>query len=257
MLADAKITDPSTLKNSPLTGALKLITTNGLCIGYAGSYNIAIDAIRNVRSLNLHDKDAILDDLLNAHIASDTKTDFIIATYSQHPELSVISNGSIVTENSAAWIGDPAAFSEYQRHYHNAPVQDVDSCMSFSMEQLIREGQHASVGDFKVTVRGTDSGFRYCTSTAIFPIQQTIPSGQWTTIQFGSAQQGGYAYSVMTPLEPNAGAIGAYFFQGRVGALYHPIRHDRAIIYSDVDFEEFKDAVFIEHGLRIDGAKVT
>lgn len=256
VLADAKITNPSILRNNPLTGALKLIATNDVCIGYAGSYCVALDAIRDIRARNTTDVGEIEDILFAAHTTSNMEADFIIASHIQGPRLTAISNSSVSTGNSAAWIGDINAFTAYQRQYHNISTTDEDSRMNNAMNEIIREGIFSSVGNFVTGVRGTSSGFRYCSSIQIFPISQTIPSGSWTTIQFGSAQQGGYAYSIMIPLTPNTGVIGVYFFQGRVGALYHPIEQDHAIIYSNVNFEEFKEAVYSDYGLQIDGGKI-
>ena len=53
MCSDAKITDPDEPRSNPLKGALKLITINDICIGYAGKYPIALDSIRKVRKFKL------------------------------------------------------------------------------------------------------------------------------------------------------------------------------------------------------------
>lgn len=268
--SDAKISYPDQLRNSPLSGALKLITINDLCIGYAGNYHVALDSIRNIRNLNLIDYGQVIDSLFKSHNESNAGVDFIIATYRPALMLIRIANGAVEMDLDSTWIGDPEAFSKYQELYHSAtPVKseteseeqaqqyEVASRMGDALGQLIREGAYESVGDFTISVRSSGEGFKYLGNAMVFPVSQEIPSGVATKIKFGTAQQGGYAYSVLWSQTLNVGAIAVHFYQGNVGALYHPLESDEAIVYSEVTFERFKELVEKKYGFKIDGIKIS
>lgn len=270
MCSDAKITYPDNLRNNPLKGALKLITTNDLCIGYAGNYHVALEAIREVRKQNLTDYGQATDFLFKAHKDSDMSVDFIIAVYLPTLMLIKISEGSVDMDLDSTWIGDSDAFSEYQKLYHLASPTtseagneqetkkyEVASRMTEALGQLVREKKYESVGDFTVSVLCSDKGFRYLGNAMVFPVSQEIPPGVATKLKFGTAQQGGYSYSVLESRTPNLGAVGVHFFQGNIGALYHPLESDEAIIYSTVTFEDFKQAVMKDYGIKIDGLKIS
>jgi len=270
MYSDARISDPSQLRSNPLKGALKLVTTNDVCIGYAGNYPVALDSIRKIRKLNLRDHGKIIETLLNAHKESNGDVDFIIATYTPALKLIRISNGSVDLDLDSAWIGDSDVFSEYQRLYHSATpaksvaeseaqaqMYEVASKMGTAFDQLVREGKHKSVGYFTISVHSSDEGFKYQCRAVACIVPQKIPANVWTTLKFGTAQQGGYAYSVLCPQSPNIGAIGVHFFQGNVGALYHPLERDEAIVYPGVTFEQFKKTVLNNYGFQIDGVKIS
>lgn len=268
MYADAKISDPDQLRNNPLKGALKLVATNNFCIGYAGRYLGALDAIRNIQKQKIDDFGQVTEHLLEVHRDSGGEVDFLIAVYIPTLMLIRIKGGDAEMDLESTWIGDPDAFAAYQELYHSiTPViseseeqsekYEIISKMSDALSQLVREGKYESVGDFTVSVRSSSNGFKYLGNAMVFPAPQQIPSGIETAIKFGTAQQGGYAYSVLCSLTPNVGAIGVHFHQGNIGALYHPLESDEAIVYSGVTFETFKDLVEQNYGLKIDGVKIS
>ena len=270
MMSDARILYPDQLSNSPLKGALKLVATNDVCIGYAGNYHAALDSIRNIRKRHLLDYGEVIEALFNTHLESNGDVDFIVATYTPTLKLIKISNGSVELDLEVAWVGDPDAFSEYQSLYHSATPPksefenkekveryEVASRMGDALGQLIKEKKHESVGDFTISVRSSSEGFKYLGNASVFPVSQEIPSGVATKIKFGTAAQGGYAYSVLCSQSSNTGAIGVHFYQGNVGALYHPLKCDEAIVYSDVTFDQFKESVLNDYGFKIDGIKIS
>jgi hypothetical protein len=269
MYSDAKISYPDQLRNSPLKGALKLVTTNDVCIGYAGNYHVALDSIREISTQGAKNVQEISDFLFDVH-KSQSGVDFIIATYTPKLNLIKISDNVLESQIDSAWIGDHAAFSEYQKIYHSAspPISDAEnedearkyeiiSRMGDSMGQLVREGKFNTVGDFFISVRSTKEGFRYLGNAIAFMAPQVIPPGHSTTLKFGTAQQGGYAYTVLWPSSANTGVIAVHFHQGNIGALYHPLEKDEALVFSDVSFDQFKAAVLHEYGIHIDGIRIS
>lgn len=270
MSSDARICRPNNLRSGPLTGALKLVLTNNVCVGYAGCYHSALDCLRRIRNQCLRGSEEILAALLDTHKATGGEVDFIVATYSPSPSITRITNGTAELNLDAAWIGDPTAFAEYQRLYHSAsPIvvekngkEDAKKCetasrMREAMSQLVREGGFSSVGEFVISARSSLDGFTYLGGALVFPATQTIPSGVSTPLRFGTAQEGGYGYSVLWPSSPNIGVIGVHFFPGDIGALYHPLEYDAAKVYSQVTFEQFTQAVAREFGIELVGLRIS
>lgn len=269
MFADARLSYPDHYVSTPLRGGLKLVAINDVCIGYAGEYVHAVDALRKIKNLGYRDFGQITDVLFEAHKECGGKVDFVLATYIPLVSLIKISNGEVIFDIDSAWIGDPDAFSEYQRIYHTLPESpksedhspeesefyETISRMSSALGDIVRENKLDSVGEFTISVRSTSSGFKYLGGAMAFIVEQKIPSGEPTALKFGTAQQGGYAYTVMTPTSPNVGAIGVYFVQGNLGVLYHPLAMDEAIVYPKESFDSFKSSVLKDYGFSIDGIR--
>jgi hypothetical protein len=83
-----------------------------------------------------------------------------------------------------------------------------------------------------------------------------IPSGEETAIEFGTAAQGGFAYSVLTPDIPGVGAVGVHFFQGDLRLLFYPTRFQSPEVYNRVTHDEFRNAVRGRYGFDIQGAQI-
>jgi hypothetical protein len=127
--------------------------------------------------------------------------------------------------------------------------------------QAILRGGHRSVGDFMVSVASTVDGFMYMEGAIVFPVTQAIPSGIWTTIRFGDTAEGGYGYSLLTPRKSGIGAVGIYFPNGRLGALFYPVKSDNsqpdeAVPYYNVSYDEFIARVRQDYGIEIDGPRI-
>jgi len=271
MYADAKLLYPGRSSSNPLKGALKLIVVNDVCIGYAGNHIHAVDTLRSIKKSKLIDFGEIIQVLLEAHKQSNGEVDFIVAAYIPSIKLIKIAGGMVDFDVDSSWIGDSNVFSEYQKYYHTLALPpktegcneeesacyEIMSRMSDALGTIVREGKFSSVGEFTISVRSSSSGFKYLGNAMSFIIPQTIPSGVPTTLKFGTAQQGGYAYTVMTPNNSSVGAIGVHFYQGNLGALYHPLESDEPIIYSKVTFEKFKALVSNDYGFEIDGVKIS
>jgi hypothetical protein len=69
----------------------------------------------------------------------------------------------------------------------------------------------------------------------------------------GSAALGGFSFAILTPREPGIAAVGAYFLQGRLGLLHHPMQCDSPRPYRDVSVKEFADAVRQEFAFSLVG----
>jgi hypothetical protein len=70
---------------------------------------------------------------------------------------------------------------------------------------------------------------------------------------FGSAERGGFSYSMLMPQEPGVSAIGVYFIEGRLGVLYAPLLRDEPEPYPQVSQEAFVEDVERRHGIELRG----
>ena len=129
-----------------------------------------------------------------------------------------------------------------------------------AFQAVLREG-HTSVGDFMVSVASTSNGFMYMEAAIVFPVPQAIPSDISTVIRFGDAAAAGYGYSLLTPRKSGIGAVGIYFPNGRLGALFYPVKADHskpdeAVPYYNVSYDEFIALVQRDYEVEIDGPRI-
>lgn len=279
IISDSRITDPNILRRSSLQGALKaVILHRGLCVCFAGNLWRSQNAVSKleINPGSYFDVEEILANLLQSHKDGDSDTDFIVAILTPNTSIFRIRSGQIERNLNAAWIGDHDAFSAYQKYFHSSLSLNSNNSESEQQEQtslninsirskmidafisVIEDNTYPTVDDFMVSVSTEPEGFKYLDSLfAANPSEQIIPAGVRTPLSFsGSAAEGGYSHSIMTPREAGIGAIGVYFFQGSFGVLFYPARFDKAIVYKNVRAYEFKNTICQNFGFEIDGLQV-
>ena len=117
LAGDMRVTDRDEAGPKGYMGAaLKMILLRpSLCIAYAGNVGLALRAIRHVRSNDLPVNDAEAH-LLDTHLRANGDVDFLIASL-RPSRLSVVKDGSLGPAVTAAYVGSPDAYAEYNRHY--------------------------------------------------------------------------------------------------------------------------------------------
>jgi hypothetical protein len=274
LAADMRITDPNDRGPRGFLGAaLKVILLSPtLCIGYAGNHGAALGAIRQVASEELG-ADEARSLLLDAHLRSDPKADFLIA--SLRPSALIVVKEDRAKDVAASWIGDQEAFAEYQRFYHQQPFRPPDDFydsaeragdieiaarMGNGMEAVVHGaslvidgetqtlnrpegGSHKTVGEaiVNVVLRAEDDLFKY----SIF--------GRFTASLYDSEVLGAFSYSALASAQPGVGVIGLYFDQARLGVLYAPLLFDDPERYSSISREAFIERVHHVHGVSLQG----
>jgi len=264
IVCDGKISYPDELNKGPLHGALKsVIIDNNNCICYAGSFNISIDAIRYLLNNNISDYTLIKDYLLSVNIKNNKQADFVVGNTIGSMNLCKISNGKAEDIGSSTWIGDYKAFEKFQEYYHKKQIKEeieekllIYARMVSAMAELVREGSCPSVGDFYIGIRSGPKGFNYLENANAFCVRQTISPNTLTAIRFGSAAEGGYAFSILTPNKTGIGAIGIHYTQGNLGALFYPLISDKAIIYRNVNYDGFTLKVKEDYEITLSGIKI-
>ena len=268
-----RVSDPGAVKSGFLHAAqLNIVLLSPtVCVGYAGKVGPALVAIRTTDVGG--GIEAVEQHFLEAHTRSDRGVDFLVG--SLRPSRLVVIRDGRAAEHSSGWVGDQAAFAEYQEHYHDksrfgprpefydspARAEDIGVAirMGEGMDAVVhgpanvvkgeqREvvlpagGGHATVGEAIITAgpRVEDSLFAY--------FHQNRASAP-----FGSAAGGGFSYFVLTPKQPGIAAVGIYFYEGRLGVLYAPVLLDDPERFPNVSGREFIELVRLRYGLRLRG----
>jgi hypothetical protein len=275
IISDSKKTSPDEILRGTNNHVLKsVIICPALCVCFAGSVGRAQIAIQKLAlsRANPFDLEKVLEFLLLEHRAGNNDPDFIVAATSPFTTLNKISGGELSRNLPSCWIGNYDAFSDYQTQFHSTsiPNQGDDlgtkaefftlvSKMEMAFRSVIQSNVHPDVGEFSISVMTDTDGFRYAPAANMQGSlgTQSIPSLSWTTVSFGSTGEGGYSYSIMTPLEAGVGALGIHFYQGYLGALFYPMKFANPITYKNVSADEFKRKVKAQFGFEIQGVQIS
>lgn len=258
LICDSQISRPDAPHDDVIPGRLKLVLLDfNTCIGFAGQPDVAIDAIRLAR--HTEDYDSLAGALLEVNRRSHNRVDFLVARFDP-PRLEKISNGQQYSAGRCYWIGDPDAVNVFSDLLDSMPAVESENPdyaragqIHMAFAQLLRDDTARTVGGLSFTVAPDRDGFRYAPEIGVFYPPQSIPSGDPTTLRFGTAEHGGYAFSTYTSNAPGIPAVGVYFLQGRNGCLYLPLEADEAEWFSGMTQEEFRDAVSTRAGAQLIG----
>lgn len=271
--ADLRVTDKLDIRRGYPFGVLKAVTISpSLCVAFAGLVDPALEVVRAVAIPDPSFTQTLrrLADLTPP--TTDPETPEYLLVGSDPPRIARIRPGSVEDGLLVAHIGDKAAFERYQALSREVPpptsiagrqgpVPDnlvLTSVVTQAFGQLIREGAIPTVGEASVhIVAEKDRRLHYYTSAIAYPPPQLIPPNRPTPIQFGSAAQGGFAYTILTPRQPGPGAIGLYFPQGALGLLYYPVKDRHPLVYARVTHDGFREGVLRDHGFDIQGLMFT
>jgi hypothetical protein len=265
IVSDWQVTYPDNRPSGPLRGTIKAFPlSKGVALAFAGSVQPAFDAIcqlpPGIAPLEVADR--------LAPVTLGGATEFLTASESA---IHVVREGHVAMNQTVAWLGDHDAFDSYQRHYHRqlwftlppSPVMsgegnDAVVRMSIGFSAVLADDRFPSVKGFPVTLSAgfsSVSGFHYLPVTAAFGLNAvpTGVSGEFSLMNPQSAEQGGYAYSVLVPVDSGVAAIGAHFLQGEFGALFRPGHLAPTATIKAASTQEFIDIVERNHGIRLSG----
>ena len=277
VVGDMRLTDSTEIRRGFPYAALKnIILSPNHLVGYAGNAELGMHTIRRLKT-------APIDELAQGLLASARNAgnglggvEFLLA----HTErgLQRITTEGVDEPTDAGWIGDRNAFEVYQRAYHQleqppeltwiegvSPPKDQlpDPAaaepfirMSSAIHVLQEDSGVTSVGEAFVSANSKE-GFRY-EQQGFFQASHTQEIGsEWTTLNWGTAAQGGFGFNLLQSAAPGIGAVGLYFPHGSLGLLYHPLAYDDPLVYRRVTHDEFREAVAEDHGIDIDGGRLT
>jgi hypothetical protein len=271
VVSDLRVTDRHEMRRGYPFAVLKAVTISPtLCVAFAGPVERALDGLRAAADLADGSFDSVVARLAGFLPAGRADGPEFLIVSSQPPRIARLRAGSIEDHQPASWIGDIDAFEEFQRlagRRDSRPIAGltprqqfvgrVEAAFSDLLDGVLRdalkEPSIPSVGEASVTIAsGDDGAFRYLARTFAHA-SATTTNAQPTVLKVGTAAQGGFAYSVLTPTQPGQGAIGIYFYQGRLGLLYHPLQDRYPIPYSGVTAQDFRLAVSRDHAIDLQG----
>lgn len=153
---------------------------------------------------------------------ADQLPDFLIAVASATPELYRVSGDHLpVLAGSLSCIGDNNAVSHFRsfaEHYSAISRSIVRD----GLLRIIRSPDHPTVGGYAVTARGKQAGFTFLAEMSLTsPYYPPLVGPDWQTVDFGTAESGGFGFVSIVPAEPGRNGYGFYFYQGRHGVFYH------------------------------------
>jgi hypothetical protein len=239
--------------NRYLEGAMKIVALHpALCVGFAGNVDLAQDAIRQlpVKRKSSFALDQVTHRLVNRSHADGT--DFIVASLVPTPSLAKIRDGALAEGGDLYAIGDEAAIDGFASYFYGP---DCHRDIGIALRRLIDDEVYESAGDLYVEIKTVDDGFRYAVLGMISHTTRVGP-GESVDPEWAGAASGAYFQQTFRPSEPGVGAIGVYFPQGQLGALYYPAKARRAIPYLGVTDPEFRDAVRRDHGIELVGSRI-
>lgn len=251
--SDIELTQPDAAHAHDLFGGeLKLVATHSrIALGLAGSQTLARQLIRKAAATS--DTDEVLE--LARQATSTGSLEALDATL-QPDRLFRCREGSVeVYAEGQSWIGDQLAFAGYQEiSAQLRAVHDFD-VSSLAIRQIVRERLFPGVGGLVISLITDTDGFKYSPAIeahagTISP--QSIPSHQWTTVQFGQGPAAGsYTCAICTPDEPGIGAVGIYVYEANGGAIYWPAQFDEPQTVAAATQQEFEELASAMVGCQV------
>lgn len=254
-----------------LRGVIKAISLGPyLTICFAGDVRVAGHTIlRCAQEWLSLTPDDLIKEFSKVHLGllhAENAADFILAFANpSNPSRLVSIKGGQSVDCDTAWIGDAAAFEEFQRQFH-APepgnILDAGSAsldfpadsdhpdmppellrkMRFAMQSIINDPRIRSVGGFVVPLMTTSKDLRYLeyfySQTASMDLE--VLEGL-TEIPIGSAEDGHYSMYFTFGDDGYSCYPLMYFVQGRFGISFRVTKNGtlRARKYSEPSFEQF------------------
>jgi hypothetical protein len=285
LAADMRLTDPNAAHHGYLSARLKLVLVSPTqCVAYAGRDGLAITAIRHVFREQL-DPTRTASYLLDVHVSEAQAADFLIA--SLDPIGLVAVKGGRAEPCSANWLGDQAAFNEYQRNYHAQHTllppdayESADEAADIEIASRMSSGMQAAVHGAAVDASGNlvlPSGGEFETvGEAVVYAHRRVRHGLFgyglynraqssgfarplepdlgvVPPDFGSAERGAFSFFMLVPVDPGVAAIGLYFAEGAMAILYAPLILDKPRRITQVSREDLVRLVEAEHGIKLEG----
>jgi hypothetical protein len=231
---------------------------------------LAENALSPVLNGVVRGRQQITTHLLQQHRASDSKTDFMVASIEGLVAIDRITEGKLEMTRPSAWIGDQPAFNTYQARYHADSRQSASSIslderfgiagrMSDAFGAVIEDHRHPSVGDFALTVTSKPAqgdGFRYLCRAGAFGFQPVSNTTTPTSLLRSLGAEGGsYHYTVLVPTIAGIGAVAVHVLEGKVGAFFYPARCWSPVVFKHVGVDEFVQAIAKRFGITVDGIR--
>lgn len=259
IVSDTRITDiNATNRRSFLVGALKsVILSKPWCLCFAGDVKRAHYTIEKIVTDGMVNFPVtrLLGYLLDMHLESNRGTDFILCELRENAKIHIIKNGDC-QEFLAGWIGDYSVFRYYQECYSKSKNYEPSKDSRYHMSNAFRMVVHSSLypdvystGDHVIVTTTTEQGFAYVP----YAYAVSVPFREGEFCIKNDVEHGGYAESILVPVETGIGAIAVHMFPRNMGILYHPTYMAEPIITIDVTTSAYIAHLKAVYGLTFTG----
>ena len=257
LLSDTRITHPDVTQIEEIPGRLKLISLSStICVGYAGPATAAIDHIRTTPS----DIRGSFEHLI-PYLQAESQCDFLLAD-SRSLRLATV-KGGVALETAPAYVGDDdawAAFLAARDGVVQADSTDPESAtLSSAMTafaSVMRDRSHPTVAGFQLRVGSRGDGFHYLLAAGAYLVNLIGPLNPSTAPQHSDAAAGAYSYTVLAPREAGHPVVAVHLYQGQLGFVYAPLKHDTPVEVPNVDHMGLQQYVRQHYGIEVDGLQI-
>lgn len=250
-ISDTQESDPNQTNRGSehiLPGILKtFIICPWLSLSFSGKSVWALDALNRVQRLTRKPPNitVVIGVLLSIHNKSEGDVDFLVCSLKPKPKLYKISEGQVMKGGKKYWIGSPDAASKFLELTEKDKVSWSDA-----FKNIIDSEEFASVGGLSIPSGTTNDGFNYLHKAMSFMPSQKVISGQ--AVRFGTAQEGGFAFSIICPKMAGQAIVGIHFYQGQFGYVYNPRMHEYPKLILG-DYDSFCEEVHSATGVSVHG----
>lgn len=217
LMSDTQLSFPENSGKKPSFGLKIFFLDRYTAIAYSGTAGeIAHGRIHAIYKKGHRGDLRILAEQINSSF--DQKVDFLLAKTGEEPSIAKIAGGSIATQSDKGiyWIGDgDAARFVADTATHGAHELAEMLCIA------IEDSRFSTVGGHSVVARGQTGGFRFLPHMRLVSPRCSIKEAGWQTIDFGTAQTGGFGYTTIVPVEAGTNGWGVFYFQGLFGEYWH------------------------------------
>jgi hypothetical protein len=219
ILADTQITPVDYSIEKPFD-ALKILFLNKMtAIAYSGKVPLAHRIIHAV-----YEKCCLTNDIntiskeVEILCKQKDSPDFLLMGLAPDFCVKKVSSNKIFDINLqiTAWVGDSAAAKFVAEKSAGGTINEL--CQAFSL--AIENPKFTTVGGYRVLAQGTKEGFKFVPYMELTSARYR-PEAGWATVDFGTAQTGGFGFTTITPKSVGQNGFGLYYFQGRFGYFFH------------------------------------
>lgn len=141
-----------------------------------------------------------------------------MAQSGKKPVIAKIVDGtvSIREDDGIYWIGDIDA----ARYIASSGANDVHT-IEKNFGDVMASPKFRTVGGHCVVARGKTEGFKFIPYMKLVSPNYFPKQDDWETVDFGTAQTGGFGYTTVVPTQEGVNGWGVFYFQGMFGEFWH------------------------------------